>query len=97
VAVRQLLAARAPPGASDFLPRISWSAAASRCQRLNKLFIEWSRRPIAQLRYNPVALSRTLYWPDRNTRWHLGDFIKLGSVDDLLAEIEKDPLGIFWD
>jgi hypothetical protein len=57
---------------------------------------EWSRRPIAQLRYDPVALSWTLYWPDRNARWHLADFIKPGSVDDLLAEIEKDRLGIFW-
>jgi hypothetical protein len=35
--------------------------------------------------------------PDRDRRWHPYDFIERGSIAELLAEIEADPTGIFWE
>jgi len=57
---------------------------------------EWSRLPVAQLRFNPTTNEWTLFCADRNSRWHLYDFVEPGSVAELLAEIEADPTGIFW-
>lgn len=57
---------------------------------------EWSRLPIAQLRFDPTTNEWTLFCADRNSRWHLYDFIEPGTVTELLAEIEADPTGIFW-
>jgi hypothetical protein len=57
---------------------------------------EWSRMPIAQLRLDPSGGNWTLFWSDRNDRWHLYDFIEPGTVADLLAEIDADPTCIFW-
>lgn len=57
---------------------------------------EWSRVPIAQLRYDRGTGQWTLYWADRNSRWHLYDDIEPGSVVELLAEVERDPVAIFW-
>jgi hypothetical protein len=31
---------------------------------------EWTRTPIAQPRYDTAARTWTLYWADRNRRWH---------------------------
>lgn len=58
---------------------------------------EWTRIPIAQLRYDPPVAHWTLYWRDCNLRWHRYDRIRPAShVDPLLAEIEADPSAIFW-
>jgi hypothetical protein len=57
---------------------------------------EWSRVPIAQLRYVPDAEHWTLYWADRNSRWHRYDLVDPGPVSTLLAEIDEDPTSIFW-
>jgi hypothetical protein len=57
---------------------------------------EWSRVPVAQLRYDADAQHWTLYWADRNGRWHLYDLVEPGTVVELLAEIESDPTAIFW-
>jgi hypothetical protein len=58
---------------------------------------EWSRFPIAQLRYDPTTTEWTLYWRDRNLRWHRYDRIApVSHVDPLLAEIDADPTAIFW-
>ena len=57
---------------------------------------EWSRLPIAQLRFDPAIHVWTLFCADRNSRWHLYDFIEPGTVTELLAEIEADPTSIFW-
>jgi hypothetical protein len=52
---------------------------------------------IARLRYNGQRGEWTLYWPDRNARWHRYDRIAPSSdVATLLAEIESDPTAIFW-
>jgi hypothetical protein len=56
---------------------------------------EWSRRKIAQLRYARGAW--TLQWADRNGRWRrYPDLEPSPRLDDLLAEIDRDPAGAFW-
>jgi hypothetical protein len=57
----------------------------------------WTRTPIAQLRHDPAAGTWTLYWADRNRRWHRYDHSDPNSqLDDLLKEIDEDPLIMFW-
>lgn len=57
----------------------------------------WSSFPIARLRYTAATKMWTLYWRDRNLRFHRYDSIEASPhVDDLLAEIDRDPTGIFW-
>jgi hypothetical protein len=39
----------------------------------------------------------TLYWRDRNLRFHRYDQLPPSpSIGDLLTEIERDPTAIFW-
>ncbi|MCW1959241.1 MAG: DUF3024 domain-containing protein [Mycobacterium sp.] len=58
---------------------------------------EWSSFPIARLRYIAVRKTWTLYWRDRNLRFHLYDRVAAApSVAELLEEIGRDPTGIFW-
>ncbi|MDQ2875188.1 MAG: DUF3024 domain-containing protein [Actinomycetota bacterium] len=58
---------------------------------------EWTRFPIARLRYTPATGVWTLYWRDRNLRFHRYDQLEPSpSIDDLLKEIDRDPTAIFW-
>ena len=58
---------------------------------------EWTSFPIARLRYTAVSKSWTLYWRDRNLRFHRYDLLAPSSrIDDLLTEIDRDPTSIFW-
>jgi hypothetical protein len=58
---------------------------------------EWTRFPIARLRYSPTHTAWTLFWRDRNLRWHRYDRIAAAPhVDTLLAEMDADPSAIFW-
>jgi hypothetical protein len=58
---------------------------------------EWTRFPIARLRYTKAAKRWSLYWRDRNLRFHRYDqFPPSPHVDDLLQEIDRDPTAIFW-
>lgn len=58
---------------------------------------DWTSFPIARLRYTKTAKTWTLYWRDRNLRFHLYDRLPPSPhVDDLLTEIERDPTCIFW-
>jgi hypothetical protein len=57
---------------------------------------DWSRAPIAQLRYDPDTTTWTLYWADRNSRWHRYHDLDPGTADELLNEINDDPTCIFW-
>jgi hypothetical protein len=53
--------------------------------------------PIARLRYTVANQAWTLYWRDRNLRFHADDLLAPSHrVEDLLAEIDRDPTGIFW-
>lgn len=58
---------------------------------------EWTRSVVAQLRFDPPSGEWTLYSADRNSRWHVYDFIGPSTeMGVLLAEIDGDPTGIFW-
>lgn len=60
---------------------------------------EWTRSPVARLRRNAQSALWTLYYSDRNSRFHRYDafgFKPSTLVDDLLAEIDDDPTCIFW-
>ena len=57
----------------------------------------WTSFPIARLRYTAADKSWTLYWRDRNLRFHIYDRLAPSPrVDDLLTEIDDDPTCIFW-
>ena len=58
---------------------------------------EWTSLPIARLRYTAKDKTWTLYWRDRNLRFHLYDRVGPSSTtEDLLDEIDRDPTHIFW-
>jgi hypothetical protein len=58
---------------------------------------DWTSFPIARLRHTAADRSWTLYWGDRNLRFHVYDLLAPSScVDDLLDEIDRDPSCIFW-
>jgi Protein of unknown function (DUF3024) len=57
----------------------------------------WTRMPIAQLRYDTAAGIWTMYWADRNRRWHRYNYLDpTPQLDNLLKEIDEDPLSMFW-
>ncbi len=58
---------------------------------------DWTRFPIARLKFSPSASAWTLFWRDRNSAWHR--YQRIGAmpfVDPLLDEIAADPTAIFW-
>jgi len=58
---------------------------------------EWVDINVAQFRYDPESKKWTLYWRDRNSRWHKYDqLVPNEDFDVLLHEVERDPTGIFW-
>ncbi len=68
--------------------RAPWSA---------KVGPEWSRHPVARLRYVVSRGVWTLYWRDRHLRFHR--YAWIGPTPDvgvLLNEIATDPTTIFW-
>ena len=59
--------------------------------------VQWTRFPIARLRYTASAAVWSLFWRDRNLRFHAYDRVPPTSViEDLLAEVDRDPSAIFW-
>jgi hypothetical protein len=58
---------------------------------------DWTSLPIARLRYTAADQSWTLYWRDRNLRFHRYDQLAPSQqVEDLLTELDRDPTCIFW-
>lgn len=58
---------------------------------------EWSSMKIAQLRFDLASSRWTLWWSDRNERWHrYEDLDPTSDLDVLLVEIDEDPTAIFW-
>jgi hypothetical protein len=58
---------------------------------------EWTRFPIARLRYTKARQEWSLYWRDRNLNFHEYDLAEPSAdIDDLLEEIDSDPTSIFW-
>lgn len=56
---------------------------------------EWTENPFAQLRYSAQTAKWSLYWADRNSRWHPYEEIAPGQLRNLLIEIDEDPTCIF--
>jgi hypothetical protein len=57
----------------------------------------WTETPIAQFRLDRDTNKWSLYWMDRNSRWHLYDLIKPSAdFDDMLKALDNDETGIFW-
>ncbi|MEZ5323372.1 MAG: DUF3024 domain-containing protein [Microthrixaceae bacterium] len=55
------------------------------------------RQEIARLQYTKLAGGWTLYRPDRHSRCHrYEDLGPTPTIDRLLAEIDADPICIFW-
>jgi hypothetical protein len=53
--------------------------------------------PAARLRYTAADKSWTLYWRDRNLRFHRYELLDPAhQVEELLTEIDRDPICIFW-
>lgn len=58
---------------------------------------EWTRLPVARLRYPRTTGEWSLHCRDRNLRFHRYDRVRpTARVEELLAEIDRDPTGIFW-
>lgn len=58
---------------------------------------EWTARPVAQLRWNSIPATWTLYWSDRRPHWHPYPHTPATTdVEALLAEINHDTTGAFW-
>jgi hypothetical protein len=58
---------------------------------------EWTRFPIARLRYTKATRLWALYWRDRNLRFHEYDLAPAtANVEELLGELDRDPTAIFW-
>lgn len=58
---------------------------------------EWTRFPIARLRYTKATRLWSLYWRDRHLRFHEYDRVPAtDSVEVLLDEVDRDPTAIFW-
>jgi hypothetical protein len=58
---------------------------------------DWTRFPVARLRYTQRTGTWSLYWCDRNERFHDYDRVSPSRrIDDLLDEIDRDPTAIFW-
>jgi hypothetical protein len=58
---------------------------------------EWSALPVAQFRRNKGTGKWSLYWADRNSRWHVYEGHEAASdLETLLGEVDRDPTGIFW-
>jgi hypothetical protein len=58
---------------------------------------EWTRFPIARLRYTKATRSWSLYWRNRNLKFHEYDWVPAAAnIEELLGEVDRDPTGIFW-
>jgi Protein of unknown function (DUF3024) len=53
----------------------------------------WTTRPLARLHHSTVGWQ--LYWPDRNSRWHLVDDVPTATSVALLLEAVDDPRRAF--
>jgi hypothetical protein len=58
---------------------------------------EWTPQPIARFRYTKNRHEWSLYWSDRNLKFHRYDLAApTPHVETLIDEVEKDRTAIFW-
>ncbi len=96
------LAKRVPPHVADKI-RLSYSFRGNSVTIWEhhppwmKTVTEWTSSAAAQLRYTPKAETWMLYWRDRNAKWHEDEGLApVKSIDRVLAELDRDPTGIYW-
>ncbi|WP_301336945.1 DUF3024 domain-containing protein [Mycobacterium asiaticum] len=57
---------------------------------------DWIRFPVARLRYMKTRAVWSLYWRDRDARFHAYDLAPpTANIEKLLAEVDRDPTAIF--
>jgi hypothetical protein len=91
---------RVPDHARDQL-RMSWTVRGSTLalvehRRHWKRHEEWGDRVVAKFKYAEPDGKWDLYWGDRNDRFHLYQDLQRASLKRCLAEVDSDPVGIFW-
>lgn len=58
---------------------------------------DWTRLPVARLRYTKSHNRWSLHWRDRNLKFHEYELAgPTPDIQDLLDEIDRDPTNIFW-
>jgi hypothetical protein len=58
---------------------------------------EWMSTPVALLRYLTSRRVWRLYWRGSDERWHEYPDLRFArTVDELLAEIDRDPTALLW-
>ena len=58
---------------------------------------EWTRSKVARFQYQPSQNAWSLYWRDRNGRWHPYEgFEEVATFREAISEVDGDPTGIFW-
>jgi hypothetical protein len=58
---------------------------------------EWTRFPTCRFRYTKVRREWSLYWRDRNLKFHEYDLADpTPHIDELIEEVKSDPICIFW-
>lgn len=58
---------------------------------------EWTRFPICRFRYTKTRGEWSLYWRDRNLKFHQYDMAgPTAHIEELIEEVVEDPTGIFW-
>jgi chorismate mutase len=58
---------------------------------------EWTTFPVARFRYTAASATWTLYWRDRDSRFHHYDPVPpTADIGVLLGELERDPAALFW-
>ncbi|MCP4961976.1 MAG: DUF3024 domain-containing protein [Actinomycetia bacterium] len=58
---------------------------------------EWTRFPVCRFRYTKSRRQWTLYWRDRNSKFHAFDMVEsTPHIDQLIDEVDRDRTGIFW-
>ena len=88
------LTSRPPPGLPN--SRNGGTFARPACRPWRSNLTEWSKVRVAQLRYSADTYQWSLYWADRDGRWHRYDVLDSSPADKVLIEIEDDPTCISW-
>ena len=58
---------------------------------------DWTRFPICRFRYTKSREEWSLYWRDRNLKFHEYDLVApTPQIDELIEEVKHDRTGIFW-
>lgn len=57
----------------------------------------WTDMKIAQMRFNSDSMLWKLYYPNRNEKWMEYEILdSKQEIEDLLNEIDNDPICVFW-